>query len=186
MKTLLLCALGLPVAFALSPPEAQGAADTPCFESPGDLGPTLLAAGAPNAHAIAAQLESKSIGVRSLAALAHLNQAELQEVMAGLAAGVVNVGERSLVRRMAELDFSMLDFSKIEFPSRQTQTLIPEAYERDAKGSRGSLLRYPEWYQAHCQRVLGRENEEAQLDTGGSISEPHTPMGGMYGEPPTK
>ena len=162
MKTLLLCALGLPVAFALSPPEAQGAADTPCFESPGDLGPTLLAAGAPNAHAIAAQLESKSIGVRSLAALAHLNQAELQEVMAGLLTGSVNVGERSLVRRLAELDFSML-----EFPSGQT--LRSEVHERDSKGSRDSLLRHPEWYQEHRQQTLSPEDEEAQLDKGGSF-----------------
>lgn len=160
MKALLLRALVLPAALALGPLEAH-AASMP-FESASDLGPTLLAAGAPHAHAIAAQLESESIGVRSLAALAHLNQAELQEVMAGLVAGSVNVGERSLVRRLAELDFSML-----EFPSEQA--LRSEAYERDAKDSRSSLLRYPEWYQEHREQILGLEDKEVQLDKSGRV-----------------
>ena len=157
MKALLLRALVLPAALALSPLEAH-AANMP-FESASDLGPTLLAAGAPHAHAIAAQLESESNGVRSLAALAHLNQAELHEVMAELVAGSVNVGERSLVRRLAELDFSML-----EFPSEQALRL--EAYERDAmKDSRSSLL----LYQEHREQILGLEDKEVQLDKSGRV-----------------
>jgi hypothetical protein len=108
MMALLLCALILTTVLALGPLEAR-AANTP-FESAGDLGATLLAAGAPHAHAIAARLESESIGVRSLAVLAHLNQAELQEVMAGLLTGSVNVGERSLVRHWRSSIFRCSNF----------------------------------------------------------------------------